>query len=565
MTYKCYVVAAVLIELLHAASLLERAQRLRQLQQMWEQRQRDRLSRSRLVIPQQTTEITVTNGDITIWPLTENFSTATLPIEGGRNFFDWSTFVNEDESYEENLSTNGYKEGDIRLSGGRSKYEGNVEIFHSGLWGFICDDEWELEDAQIVCKQLDNGQALKPTHNSFFGHPERAFYWIDNIHCIGTERNLSKCHFEAWGLNDCSSSEIAGVVCRPMVTESSKSNHWPSGDWNGPNVKKVLVGSSLRENIGLRLAGGRSIFEGRLEMKVFNGEWGVVCGNGWGLLEANIACKTMGMGFAASAEQTNFFGGENMNKSVSGIQCIGNETSLYECYCDLIMFCSGNPETNIATVVCQTNMADLVPDLQVLMNTAYVEDKEMFYLQCAMEEDCLAADAYRIRREYNDWHLYKRRLLRFTTKVLNVGTDFFRPLLPKQAWEWHACHMHYHSMEVFSVYYISDYTGKRIAEGHKASFCLEDSHCNSNVEPIFNCANFGDQGISVGCADSYAHNIDCQWLDISDMAVGSFILRIVINSEFKVGEQTWENNAVECKLYYSGSEISVTDCRLTRP
>ena len=38
--------------------------------------------------------------------------------------------------------------------------------------------------------------------------------------------------------------------------------------------------------------------------------------------------------------------------------------------------------------------------------------------------------------------------VRFTASVANVGNADFLPFIPKTAWEWHACHQHYHSMEV---------------------------------------------------------------------------------------------------------------------
>ena len=42
----------------------------------------------------------------------------------------------------------------MRLFGGRSAYEGQVEVCLSQRWGSICDDGWTTEDVQVVCRQL---------------------------------------------------------------------------------------------------------------------------------------------------------------------------------------------------------------------------------------------------------------------------------------------------------------------------------------------------------------------------------------------------------------------------
>lgn len=44
------------------------------------------------------------------------------------------------------------------------------------------------------------------------------------------------------------------------------------------------------------------------------------------------------------------------------------------------------------------------------------------------------------------------------------------------------------------MFNIFNVTGGKVAEGHKASFCLEDNQCNADVEPKYACANYGDQG-----------------------------------------------------------------------
>ena len=42
----------------------------------------------------------------------------------------------------------------MRLSGGANEFEGRVEIYYNSQWGTVCDDNWTLKEATVVCRSL---------------------------------------------------------------------------------------------------------------------------------------------------------------------------------------------------------------------------------------------------------------------------------------------------------------------------------------------------------------------------------------------------------------------------
>ncbi|XP_017351493.1 lysyl oxidase-like 5b [Ictalurus punctatus] len=218
------------------------------------------------------------------------------------------------------------------------------------------------------------------------------------------------------------------------------------------------------------------------------------------------------------------------------------------------------PGTGYGTRYFHNGLPDLVPDPYSIQAGSYIQRVQMYALRCAAEENCLARSAYRPVVRDLDY----RVLLRFPQKVRNLGTADFLPVKPRHQWEWHSCHQHYHSMDAFSLYDLLDInTGRKVAEGHKASFCLEDTGCNPGFRRRYACTAH-TQGLSPGCHDTYAANIDCQWIDITDVRPGNYFLKITVNPNFLVPESDFSNNVVRCEVFYSGHHVQTRNCRITR-
>ncbi|XP_034008730.1 lysyl oxidase-like 5b [Trematomus bernacchii] len=218
------------------------------------------------------------------------------------------------------------------------------------------------------------------------------------------------------------------------------------------------------------------------------------------------------------------------------------------------------PVTGYGTGYFQNGLPDLVPDPYAIQAGAYIQRMQMFALRCAAEENCLARSAYGPGVRDIDF----RVLLRFPQKVINQGTTDFLPVKPRYQWDWHSCHQHYHSMDAFSNYDLLDIvTERNVAEGHKASFCLEDTGCEPGFRRRYACTSH-TQGLSPGCHDVYAANIDCQWIDITDVPPGNYILKVTVNPNSSVQESDFTNNIVRCDITYTGIYVQTRNCRLSR-
>lgn len=101
-------------------------------------------------------------------------------------------------------------EGSLRVIGTSttSSARGRLEVFHSGRWGTVCDDGFDVADANVACRQMGYARGTSFTAGNGSGD-----IWMDDLRCGGSESDLASCTFSGWGVHNCSHSEDVGVEC----------------------------------------------------------------------------------------------------------------------------------------------------------------------------------------------------------------------------------------------------------------------------------------------------------------------------------------------------------------
>uniref|UniRef100_A0A8C6MJE9 Scavenger receptor cysteine-rich type 1 protein M130 n=1 Tax=Moschus moschiferus TaxID=68415 RepID=A0A8C6MJE9_MOSMO len=220
----------------------------------------------------------------------------------------------------------GYTE--VRLMGGNTPCEGRVEVKILGTWGSLCNSQWDMEDAHVLCQQLKCGVAASIPGRAPFGRGSGQL-WRHKFHCTGTEKHMGDCPVTALGASLCPAGQVASVICSGNQSQTLYPCNSSSSD---PKSSVVLEENGIPciESGQLRLVNGGGRCAGRIEV-YHEGSWGTICDDSWDLDDAHVVCRQLDCGVAINATGSAHFGEGSGPIWLDEVNCNGKESRISQC------------------------------------------------------------------------------------------------------------------------------------------------------------------------------------------------------------------------------------------
>uniref|UniRef100_A0A2K5IFZ4 SRCR domain-containing protein n=1 Tax=Colobus angolensis palliatus TaxID=336983 RepID=A0A2K5IFZ4_COLAP len=281
--------------------------------------------------------------------------------------------------------------GALRLAYRHSTCDGVVLVRHHGTWGYVCNQEWTLAEASVVCRQLGCGPAVgAPKYVPLPG--EVAQPWLHNVSCRGNESSLWECSLGSWSQSPCPHTwvvvalcsngtfwelrlvkgrspcaglpeirnvngvdplcglhvEEAMVFCRELgcgpVLQAPRRDvgvvrKYLACRGTEPTIRNCRLDNNFRSGCDLRLD-AEVVCSGHTEAQLVGGEhpctgrgltWGTICDTDLDLATAHVVCRELQCGVAVSTPKGSRFGRGSGPVWTETFRCAGNESLLFHC------------------------------------------------------------------------------------------------------------------------------------------------------------------------------------------------------------------------------------------